>query len=72
MRLTMDLQSGLAVSRESRHAALVASWFRTLLAPFTAWRLYARRHEIAQMSDRELQDIGLTRPQAEALARGLF
>jgi uncharacterized protein YjiS (DUF1127 family) len=73
MRSTTSLHNGLSLSRGAGNATLATSWFRTLIAKIAAWRTHAREsRELAQMSDRELQDIGLTRLDAEAFSRGLF
>jgi uncharacterized protein YjiS (DUF1127 family) len=73
MRSTTSSQTGLVHSRHSPRAALVTSWPRALTARIATWRVHAREsQELLQMSDRELQDIGLTRLDAEAFARGRF
>ena len=73
MRSTMSLYDGLSLSRDAGSVPLATSWFRTMIAKFAAWRMHAREsRELVQMSDRELQDIGLTRLDAEAFSRRLF
>ncbi|MDB5406268.1 MAG: hypothetical protein JWL84_1180 [Rhodospirillales bacterium] len=69
----MSLHQGLTLTRDSDRAPVATSWLRALAARIAAWRTHAREsQELAQMSDRELQDIGLTRLDAEAFARGRY
>jgi uncharacterized protein YjiS (DUF1127 family) len=71
MRSTISLPENLALSRHGRPASLVKSWFQALTARIAAWRTHEREsRELAQLSDRELQDIGLTRLDVEAFVRG--
>lgn len=73
MRSTMSSANDLLLSRGGRRAPVVTSWFRALTGRIATWRVHAREsQELAQMSERELQDIGLTRLDAETFARGLF
>jgi uncharacterized protein YjiS (DUF1127 family) len=70
MRSTLSLQ-GL-VSPSATGATPGQSWFQALRAQIARWRNHAREaQELAQMSDRELQDIGLTRLDVDAFSRGL-
>jgi uncharacterized protein YjiS (DUF1127 family) len=72
MRSTLSLRDSLTPS-SATGATPITSWFQALKATIAAWRRHAREsEELAQMSDRELQDIGLTRLDAEAFSRGLY
>jgi uncharacterized protein YjiS (DUF1127 family) len=69
MRSTISFPHGLALHRRAPH---FTSWIDSLTSRFARWRSHARElHELAQMSDRELHDIGITRLDAQAFARGL-
>jgi uncharacterized protein YjiS (DUF1127 family) len=73
MRSTLSLRDSLTPSSATGATPITSSWFQALKAKIAAWRTHAREsQELAQMSDRELQDIGLTRLDAEAFSRGLY
>jgi uncharacterized protein YjiS (DUF1127 family) len=73
MRSTTSLHDSISLPRDAGSAPLATSWLRALIAKIAAWRTHAREsQELAQMSDRELQDIGLTRLDAKAFSHGRF